>query len=210
MAWRNPVTSLPADDITPGTFTGTYGLVGGRIQTSGFGCYLDGNTGHIGISSGSDVDFDIHTAEVIAAGIGQWTTYFDGANPNGGGGVPVGGAPQIQLISRKSDGSGTSVVGLNADRVATNSAGNVMTGTRGVFSGTTDANGRVVVTHGLGALPATVDGTPAGPDGGTTILGYVLTPQASWTSTTFTARCVSTAGAAIASASVTFSWEVQS
>lgn len=73
----------------------------------------------------------------------------------------------------------------------------------------TDANGRIVVPHGLGYVPSVVAGWSMGPDGGALILATVICTAP--TLTTFTARLLDNAGAPIAAAAsianpCTFGW----
>lgn len=78
----------------------------------------------------------------------------------------------------------------------------------GLITGlTTDANGRITVTHGLRFTPAVIVASSMGPDGGGTILATVIVDQANITPTTFTARCFDLAGAPLAlTAGLTVGW----
>lgn len=261
MTFRDPLTSLPADAITSGTFNGTYRNTGtfvlagtpgaSRIEASGteLAFYAaDGTTKLIDMDTSSGtgrIQSAIINGSTITGGLIQTAAagarvYLDGVGQvlglgigagqyddgglipsqvvSGSNGYPIltlrgitqQGNPDAPVITLTGAGNGfpQTILGLTADLVRANGF-NVMTGTGGVATGTTDANGRIIVNHGLGQVPSRVFTSPAATDGGSPILGYLLTPQASWTSMTFTARAVSTAGAAIASTSITFSWEVR-
>lgn len=76
------------------------------------------------------------------------------------------------------------------------------------FSGTTDVNGDLSVTHGLGFTPAAIVCTPNSPvrgAGSATILTSLLPDDGSFASTTFRVRAINAIGGQMASTAVTFS-----
>lgn len=288
MTFRNPLTSLPADAITSGTFTGTYRNAGtfilagaagaSRIEASGtelafYGA--DGVTKLIDLvtssGAGSINSATVTGGTVQTAAAGQrWVMaaaakdtlagYTGDPSENAPGQLVIGPlgsgkyasgpwatlpskglgamllapwentgligdfAPFAAVTSYDPANPGTSQPGLwlhggkggpagvvRVSRIPGAGWSDVWAGDnliRGNVTGTTDVNGRLTVTHNLGVMPTCVTTSPASADGGTPILGFLLTPKSSWSTTQFIARAVSTTGAAIASTSVTFSFAV--
>lgn len=74
----------------------------------------------------------------------------------------------------------------------------------GVMAGTTDANGYLIVTHGLGFTPTRVLVTPTAPIAGGNIFGQAIAD--SFTATTFRVRCIGHTGVAFNALAVVASW----